>query len=87
VVAGRVVVGILTRTDMEPHRGHYEWTAVRAAMTQHPACVAPDTPVAEVARMLVGGGFNAVPVIEGRNLVGLISRSDVLRVMADAPAR
>src|SRR5262249_23770406 len=44
VVTGRILVGILTRTDMEPYRGHYEWTAVRAAMTRDPVSVAPDTP-------------------------------------------
>jgi len=36
VVTGRTLVGILTRTDMEPHRGHYEWTPVLAAMTPNP---------------------------------------------------
>src|SRR6185369_14222366 len=79
VIAGRAVVGILCRTDMEPHRGHYEWTAVRAAMTPEPVCVTPDTPVQAVARVLVERGFNAVPVTDGSNLVGVIARSDVLR--------
>ena len=57
VVVGRALVGILTRTDMEPHRGHYEWTAVREAMTPKPVSVAPETPLPAVARLLLGGGF------------------------------
>jgi CBS domain-containing protein len=82
VVAGGTLVGILTRTDMEPHRGHYEWTAVRTAMTRNPVTVAPETPVPAVARLLVGRGFNALPVTDKGVLVGMIARSDVLRVLS-----
>ena len=81
VVTGRAVVGILARSDMEPHRGHYEWTAVRAAMTADPVTVAPETPIAAVARLLLGRGFNAVPVAESGQLLGMIARSDLLRAL------
>jgi CBS domain-containing protein len=82
VVSGRKLLGIVTRTDMEPHRGHYEWTTVRAAMTMNPVCVAPETPVAEVARLLRTRGFNAVPVRSESELVGMIARADLLKVLA-----
>jgi len=82
VVSGRALVGILSRTDLEPHRGHFEWTAVRAAMTADPVSVASETPVPVVARLLLGRGFNAVPVTDGGELVGMIARSDVLKVLA-----
>jgi CBS domain-containing protein len=78
VVAGSELVGIVTRTDLEPHRGHYEWTAVRTAMTSSPVCVAADTPAGAVARLLLARGFNAVPVTEAGRLVGVVSRADVL---------
>jgi CBS domain-containing protein len=79
VVADRALVGIVTRSDMEPYRGHFEWTAVRAAMTPDPVTVRPGTPAAAVARLLVDRSFNAVPVTEDGELVGIVSRSDVLR--------
>jgi CBS domain-containing protein/hemerythrin-like domain-containing protein len=82
VVAGGSVVGILTRTDMEPHRGHYEWTSVRAAMTPDPVCVAAETPAEDVAGLLLGRGFNAVPVTEDGALLGMVSRADLLRAFA-----
>lgn len=82
VVTGRAVVGILTRSDMEPHRGHYEWTPVRAAMTADPVTVTPETPVAAVARLLLGRAFNAVPVAENGQLLGMIARSDVLGALS-----
>ena len=86
VVEDRTLVGMLTRTDMEPYRGHFEWTAVRAAMTRSPITVAPDTPAVDVTRLLIARGFNAVPVAEHGELVGVISRSDILRGFVAASA-
>jgi CBS domain-containing protein len=82
VVARGVLVGILTRTDMEPHRGHFEWTIVRAVMTPDPVTVSPDASVHAVATLLLERGFNGVPVTMGGALLGMIARRDVLRVLA-----
>jgi CBS domain-containing protein len=82
VVAGRLLIGILSRTDMEPHRGHFEWTSVRTAMTSEPVTVSPDEPVGAVATLLLERGFNCVPVTAGGELLGMIARHDVLRVVA-----
>jgi hemerythrin-like domain-containing protein/predicted transcriptional regulator len=87
IVEDGAVVGILTRTDMEPHRGHLEWTAVRTAMTAHPVVVAPDAPIPTVVRLLLDGGFNAVPVTMGDVLVGMIRRDDLLRLLDGEPTR
>jgi CBS domain-containing protein len=83
VVTDGSVVGMLTRTDMEPHRGHFEWTTVRAAMTANPVTVPSDAPVSDVTRVLLERRFNAVPVTEGGKLQGVIARSDLLRALAD----
>src|SRR6266704_491999 len=66
VVAGGDLVGILTQSDLQPHRGHYEWTTVRA-----------------VARLLLERSCNSVPVTTGRVLLGMIGRSDLLRLLAE----
>jgi CBS domain-containing protein/hemerythrin-like domain-containing protein len=86
VVAGSTLVGILCRTDMEPHRGHYEWTPVRAAMTANPVTVTADMPIRVVARLMLGRGFNTLPVVDGTTLVGAISRADLLRVISGEPS-
>ncbi|HJQ84158.1 MAG TPA: CBS domain-containing protein [Candidatus Binatia bacterium] len=76
------LVGILARRDMEVHRGHYEWTTVESAMTRDPVTVGADTPIERVARVLVEHGFNAVPVVTHGALLGMVSRTDLLRVLS-----
>ena len=82
VVERGTLMGILTRGDMEPYRGHYEWTTVSAAMTPDPVTVSADAPITALARVLLEGGFNSVPVTDGGRLVGMVARHDLLRVLA-----
>lgn len=83
VVADGRVVGIVTQRDMEPHRGHFEWTTVRTAMTADPVTVTPGTAAAEVAAILRARTFNAVPVVAaGGALVGMLARADLLQLFA-----
>ncbi len=82
VGAGRVV-GIVTRGDLEPYVGHFEWTTVRPAMSRDPLTVGPETAVAVVAQMLFERGYNALPVVDGEGaLLGMVSRRDLLRLLA-----
>jgi len=89
VVDGGVLVGILAQSDLQPHRGHYEWTTVRAAMSPDPVTVEPETPIRAVSRLLLERSFNSVPVAAGGVLIGMIGRSDLVRLLAEetpAPA-
>ncbi len=47
-------------------------------MTEHPTTVAPDTAVAEAARIIHDSGHNRLPVVEHGRLVGVVTRVDVL---------
>jgi tRNA nucleotidyltransferase (CCA-adding enzyme) len=82
VAEGGRVVGILTRTDLQPHHGQYEWTLVRTAMTRDPDTVPPDVPVAVAARLLVDHAYNCLPVLADGRLVGMLRRSDLLQAIA-----
>jgi CBS domain-containing protein len=56
---------------------------VRHIMVPDPVSVAPDTPVGEVARLLVANHMHRVLVTDGGKLVGLISSLDVVRLVAE----
>jgi CBS domain-containing protein len=47
-------------------------------MTGDPTTVAPDTSVAEAARIIHDAGHNRLPVVEQGRLVGVVTRVDVL---------
>ncbi|HEY2388916.1 MAG TPA: CBS domain-containing protein [Candidatus Binatia bacterium] len=57
--------------------------SVRAIMVTDPVSVAPDTPVVEVARLLVARHMHRVLVTDGAQLVGVISSLDVVRLVAE----
>jgi CBS domain-containing protein len=50
----------------------------RDLMTEDPDTVAPDTSVDEAARLIHETGHNRLPVVEGGQLVGVVTRVDVL---------
>lgn len=56
---------------------------VRTIMVTEPISVAPDTPVGDVARLLVSKHMHRVLVTEGTKLLGLISSLDVVRLVAE----
>lgn len=45
---------------------------------------APDTPLAEAARTMVSGGFRHLVVVDGTELVGVLSMRDVVRRWSEA---
>jgi CBS-domain-containing membrane protein len=43
--------------------------------------IAPDTPVSEIADLMSRHKFHAVPVVDGRKVVGIVARIDLIRTM------
>jgi acetoin utilization protein AcuB len=54
-----------------------------SCMTPNPLTVSPDTPAAQVAKMLATYKFGALPVVDDGELVGIISVTDFLDWFAD----
>jgi CBS domain-containing protein len=46
------------------------------------SAVPPDTDVADIARLMLDEQVTRVPVVAGRRLLGIVSRSDLLRIVA-----
>jgi CBS domain-containing protein len=62
-------------------------TAVGDVMTSPAVSVRRSTPLKEVVRLLEKRRIKRVPVLEGGRLVGIVSRADLIRELATAPAR
>ncbi|MBW4635524.1 MAG: chloride channel protein [Iphinoe sp. HA4291-MV1] len=85
VIEDGKVVGILTQKDVAniaslPLGGN---TPVSEIMTPEPVTVSPQDTLAYVLHLLNRNNLNCLPVTEGRKLVGIITRSDIIRVEAE----
>jgi CBS domain-containing protein len=54
---------------------------VAQAMVKNVVTVTPDTPVSEIASLMVEKHFHTIPVVENKKLVGIIGKEDVLRTL------
>jgi CBS domain-containing protein len=61
---------------------HMLGTEVRDVMTDKVVSVGPDDELEDLAEVMVKKRVNPVPVVEGDRLVGIVSRSDIIRMMA-----
>ncbi len=60
---------------------------VQHAMTEVRARVAPDAPVREVAALMTKHSIHRVLVVSGEQLLGVVSRIDLVRLIADGRLR
>ncbi|MFI9811284.1 CBS domain-containing protein [Saccharothrix variisporea] len=85
VVDGQRLVGVVTDADLlrGEHTDHRPGeTPVRAVMSTPVLGVDPDAPIGAVARIMVEDHVRWVPVVAGAALVGVVTRRDLVRVMA-----
>ncbi len=56
-------------------------TKVDQAMVKNVTTVTPDTPVSEIASLMVEKHFHTIPVVEGKKLLGIIGKEDILKTL------
>lgn len=92
--AGRLV-GVVTKLDllkafrfgeehMLPPYAEIMRAGVASVMTTDPQTVTPRAPLTRVLEKLVKSGTKSFPVLEGDDLVGIVSREDVLAALRRA---
>ena len=79
VVDNGKLVGILTERDIRKHWGYLDATLVDAAMTAEPLTIRPQASAEEAARLMLDLKIGGLPVVEGGELVGVVTTSDILR--------
>jgi CBS domain-containing protein len=95
VVEARALVGIITSVDILRYFGTskmFEYMSTNRVdeamsvgvgdiMTRDVLTVTPDTDVGEAARLMVERGCGGLPVVEGDELVGIITERDILGLL------
>ncbi|WP_434511922.1 CBS domain-containing protein [Desulfitobacterium sp. AusDCA] len=82
VVEENTLVGIISRRDVEKGLKHgLEHAPVKGFMTKAVITVDANASWEEVQRLMVQHDIGRIPVIENAQLVGIVSRSDVLRLI------
>lgn len=79
------LVGIVTQSDlMKIREGKLSRNApVREIMTSHPVTITPKHNLSNVLYLLDRHQVSRLPVLEGRRVVGMISRGDIIRAEAN----
>jgi len=82
------LIGILTERDLMRAVGDagVEGATVADWMTREPETVDPSESTEMAATLMIHGGFRHLPVVEGGNVVGVVSIRDLMRVVLDDAA-
>jgi CBS domain-containing protein len=88
VTEGERLVGIVTERDVlrAVARGTPEGTGVADLMTPDPETMEPDESTQHAATLMIHGGFRHLPIVEGDEVVGMLSIRDLMRVVLEDSA-
>jgi len=94
VLRGKALVGVVTEHDVkqfapslmsgvkpDEYNRLLETTPVSRAMTREPLTVRPEQPIFEAAALLYDRSFGCLPVVENGELVGILTTTDMLRLL------
>ncbi len=82
--------GIITAMDIMETLGSYKYGRsttsrlhVATAMTKNPLTITPDASIKACAKLMVENRISSLPVVENDELVGIITTTDLLKVLKD----
>ncbi|WP_416676236.1 CBS domain-containing protein [Egbenema bharatensis] len=80
VDAEGALVGIISRRDLDIALHHgFSHARVKGYMTTNLRTITPDTPLTEIESLMMTYDIGRLPVLEAGHLVGIVTRTDVLR--------
>jgi CBS domain-containing protein len=96
VVEEGKVVGVVSQRDLykaslgsvmkygeKAQRAFMEGIAIKEVMNEPVITIAPHVSVREAARIMIEKKIGCLPVLEGPKLVGLVTETDMLKLVAD----
>ncbi len=72
----------VTQREIIEAYGEIGHMPVREVMSRHVEVVGPDITVSEAVMRMVQRGINRLPVVDGNEVVGIVTRADVIRGLA-----
>lgn len=92
VVLGTKLIGILSLTDVlrlgfaqvyigqeDADQAMMDMLNIEQVMRSHPKTVSPNQTIKEVAEIFSHEEFHALPIVDGEDLVGIITTTDIIR--------
>ena len=89
VLEGSFLSGILTERDVLRAAASGEdlsRSSVAAWMTPDPESAGPDSPAEDAAQIMLLNGFRHLPVLQGRQVIGVVSLRDLFAARIRRPA-
>jgi tRNA nucleotidyltransferase (CCA-adding enzyme) len=87
VADGGRLVGAVAREDLDKAIGHeLSHAPVKGIMNSHPATCSEETPLAELQQLLATSADGRIAVVRGEEIVGVVTRSNVLRALGAGAA-
>lgn len=76
-------IALSSREDFEREIQKIAATKVSQAMTVNPKSVTPQTPIDEIATVMVNEKLYTLPVVDAGKLVGVVGKEDILRTLLE----
>jgi CBS domain-containing protein len=99
VIDDEVLVGMITSKDLmrafidfrknvpeKYQKSQIKEVLVEDIMSKNPCVVAKDTCISEVDKIMMETGYNGLPVVEDDKVIGIITQTDILRLIAKLEA-
>ncbi|MEN9221301.1 MAG: CBS domain-containing protein [Thermostichus sp. BF3_bins_97] len=81
------LVGVISRRDIDIALHHgFGHAPVKGYMTTEVKTLSPDTPLAQIQQLMVNWDIGRLPVLKDGQLLGIVTRTDVLRHLHELPS-
>ncbi len=76
------VIYLESNKKFEEELKRYNASTVADIYTKNVVTVEPDTPINEVATLMAEKGVHSIPVVEGRKILGILGKLDVIKALS-----
>ncbi len=75
------IIPLSSSKKMEQEMKKMAASTVAQAMVVDPVTVTPDTPISDIAMLMVEKHFHTIPVVKDGKVVGIVGKEDVLKTL------